>query len=145
VKWRFTLPGTREKMYTKERNKKISEGQKIFFTSGSDSAKRQIARLVAMKPMQNEDSKQRMRLTKVLNGTLHRAPIQGGNGKPIPIPVQMLLDVLGQDWKPEHAVSLGKRIPNYPTNYKFYSHNDSPIGVSSKELLKLDRTVIQSI
>lgn len=43
---------------------------------------------------------------------------RGGNGRPLTAPQQVLLDTLGNKWKAEHAISLGGRIPNYPTSYK---------------------------
>jgi very-short-patch-repair endonuclease len=42
--------------------------------------------------------------------------LNGGNGKPLPLPQQMLALALG--WKTEFAVSTGARIQGRPTNYK---------------------------
>lgn len=41
---------------------------------------------------------------------------KGGNGRPLPLPQQLLAETL--DWPTEVVVSVNPRLPRYPTNYK---------------------------
>jgi len=76
--------------------------------------------------------------------------LDGGNGRPLSVPHSMLAARLG--WPTEYAVSLGKRLPNYPTCYKLdianpaykigievdgYSHKTT--SIKAKDAKKEDR------
>lgn len=75
-------------------------------------------RMKTNNPSFNPKNILKMKETKRLNGTLHNTPVvQGGNGKPLPIPQMILSSVLG--WKTEYPIlTLQKKGSGYPTSYK---------------------------
>ncbi len=47
------------------------------------------------------------------------ADSRGGNGKPLPLPQQVMLEALGEGWKAEHVIrTRQKRALGYPPHYK---------------------------
>ena len=106
AKWRMSQPEIRAKVYTKETALKISKAKKgqpghIPWNKG--------------RPWPEEF---RTRLSEASKKAGLKPLTPGGNGRPLPIPVQMLLTVLPSHARTEHAISLGKRQPGYPTCYK---------------------------
>lgn len=108
AKWR-TSPGIKELIYTPER-----------FAKGGATQRRNGKKLG--KPSWNKGIQCRpatkRKLSESHKKTGHTFKIRGGNGRPLTVPQQTLLDKLGSQWKPEHAIALGGRQPNYPTCYK---------------------------
>jgi hypothetical protein len=128
--WRMRQPEIRSRLYTVERSIKISERLAKFYRGGSPEAQAQIERIRALNPMLDKTSVQKMIETKTRTGTLRRAPPQGGNGHPLPLPVRHVLRGLSGDWIPEYAVSLGRRKHGFPTCYKLDIANpDTRIGL----------------
>lgn len=62
--------------------------------------------------------KSREKLSDTLKAIGHKPRIRGGNGRGLTRPQQLLLTVLDNNWKPEYCISLGKKQPGFPTNYK---------------------------
>lgn len=60
----------------------------------------------------------RAKLSKTLKAMGHKPPIQGGCGRGLTKPQQMLLDRLGPGWHPEFCVKRGYAIEGYPSHYK---------------------------
>jgi hypothetical protein len=67
-------------------------------------------------PTFKEDVKEKIKKTKLKNGTFHNKPIiQGGNGREPPKTVQMLNKII--NWEVCYIVRTGTRV-YYPTHYK---------------------------
>jgi hypothetical protein len=116
AKWRMNQPEHAAKVHTPETHRKIGDGIKAWYDSGTPSALANIERTRAMKPM--SDPAVRAKVSERLREIGHCPPIQGGNGRPLPLPQRILLELLGAGWEPEYAISLGKRQEGYPTCYK---------------------------
>lgn len=68
-------------------------------------------------PMHNQESVNKMKNTLKVIG--HKPIVQGGNGKGLSKPQELLFGVLGNDWVCEYSQSLkGERHKGYPSHYK---------------------------
>ena len=80
-------------------------------------SERSSKRMKKNNPMTNETYKNKM--IKTLKKIGHKPPVQGGNGKSMPIPQKILLDALGIEWEAEYAVPTKlRKSGSYPTCYK---------------------------
>jgi hypothetical protein len=82
----------------------------------SPAALESKARIAALNPMANEESRQKMANT--LREIGHKPIARGGNGRGPTIPQSIMATALGPQWILEYAVSLGVRTSGYPTHYK---------------------------
>ncbi len=60
----------------------------------------------------------REKLSRRLREMNHRPSVRGGNGTGMTSAQATMLGILGEQWKAELSVSLGRRRPSYPTCYK---------------------------
>lgn len=66
-----------------------------------------------------ESPEAREKMANTLKRIGHHPTVRGGNGTGLTVPQQILLDLLGPGWRPEHVVSTGKRQRGGPpTHYK---------------------------
>jgi len=119
AKWRMKQPEIRKKIYTKDRSLKISKKVKQFYASDHPVAKKQLARIKALRPMTNPET--RKKVSNTLKRIKHKPPIQGGNGRGPTVPEKKLMLRLKHmnGWRFNVIVPLGVRIKGgYPTHYK---------------------------
>lgn len=116
TKWWMQFQEFRTRVFTKERSRKSGEGRRRFLLSGTTEAERQRHRVGKLKPMLNSET--RKRVSEALRNMNHRPPIQGGNGRPMPIPQARLLAALGKEWLAEYPVATGHKGNGFPTCYK---------------------------
>lgn len=100
--------------WSEETKKKISEGLKRAFAAQPELARISSERMKTKNPMRLASVRQKV--SKIFKEKGVQPKVKGGNGRPLPVPQQMLLDALG--WVPEFPISLGERRPGYPTCYK---------------------------
>lgn len=61
----------------------------------------------------------REKLSATLKQMGHKPPVQGGNGRPLPVPQQTLLEALGEGWSAEFMIRTGQpKGSGYPPVYK---------------------------
>jgi hypothetical protein len=116
ARWWMRIPERKAKFHSPEARAKSGRGRSAFLRSGTPEANAQVERIRKLNPTNRPEV--RAKLSARLREMKHKPPIQGGNGRPLPVPQQRLLDVLGPEWVAELPVSLGGRFPGYPTNYK---------------------------
>lgn len=73
---------------------------------GKRLAAQSSARMKARNPMSNPATLQKVRET--LRAIKHRPKVQGGNGRALPVPHQMLWDALGPAWHVEYITKTNK-------------------------------------
>ncbi len=152
AKWRMADPARCAKVHTEEIKKRRGISKAAWFKRGSPTAIKEIERLRNLNPMQYPEV--RKKVSDTLQAMNHKPSVQGGNGKPMPIPQQIMLDALGAGWYPEYAVPMGSRGKGYPTNYKIDIANphlmigieaDGASHYSRKELDKKKDTKLNSL
>lgn len=116
TKWQLSHPEIKARIFTAERAERAGAGRKRFLASGSPEAIRQKERFGNIRPMHIKGIPEKV--SKILRQLKVKPPIQGGNGRPMPVPQAKLLALLGVGWKPEVAVPTGGRRPGIPTSYK---------------------------
>ena len=104
-------------------HKKAGESLRKFYASGSAKAEAMKDRIRSLNP--TSDPNVRAKISITLRRIHHKPPQQGGNGRPMPLPQKILLELLGEAWVAEYAISLGKRTEGYPTCYKVDLGNPS--------------------
>lgn len=116
AKWRMSQPEHVAKLHTPEVAAKRGVKRSAHLRSGSKSAQRELDRIRRLNPMSNPAVREKCsRRLKAMN---HRPSVRGGNGQGMTGPQAMMLAILGDSWRAELSVSLGKRTPGYPTHYK---------------------------
>ena len=116
AKWRMRQPEIVAKVHTKEIHAVIGRKVSAWLHSNDPKAKANIERIRLLNPAASPLV--RLKLSQTLRRIGHKPKIRGGNGRGLTIPQSMLLGALGNGWVAEYPVSLGKRLPNYPTAYK---------------------------
>jgi len=116
AKWRMNQPEHLAKVHTPEVAKKRGQKRREWFASGNPKAEAERDRIRALNPM--SDPKVREKSSRRLKEIQHKPSVHGGNGMGLTPPQQILLDVLGDEWIAEYALSLGPRTQGYPTCYK---------------------------
>lgn len=94
----------------------------VAYVQSEDGRAQSSLRMRTNNPM--SDPIIRGRVSKILRYMGHRPPIQGGNGKPLPVPQQRLLDALGSQWKAELPIATKRRQDGYPHCYKIDIANE---------------------
>jgi len=64
------------------------------------------------------DPNVRQKVSRILKAMKHKPSVRGGNGHGATLPQRIMHKILGSKWNMEYPLSLGKRIPGYPTHYK---------------------------
>lgn len=117
TKWWMSFPEFKARVYTKERSAKTGRGRSRFLNSGTPEANRQVQRIRELNPMISHPGTA-AKVSASLRAIGHKPPVRGGNGTGLTRPQSALLKILGQGWTAEAAITLGGRIPGYPTCYK---------------------------
>jgi hypothetical protein len=116
AKWRMRQPAVIAVVHSLEvaaiRGRKKSE----WFKAGGPMVEKELKRIAALNPM--SDPLTRMKVSLTLKNMKHKPSVRGGNGKGPTVAQLFMASLLGPSWILEYAVSLGRRIPNYPTCYK---------------------------
>lgn len=108
-------------------------------------------RMKRKNPCFNKETIEKIKNTKIKNGTLHKPPIiQGGNGKETPCPVKILCERL--KWQLKYILRTGTRN-FYPTHYKLEIANiekkicieiDSQVSYSRKDKAEKKENYLKS-
>jgi hypothetical protein len=114
AKWRMRQPENVARVHTKEIHAVIGKKKSEWYKT--PAAEKELERIKNLNPM--SDPKVREKVSKKLREMKHAPKNRGGNGKPLTVPQQILLESLEGNWVPELAISLGKRKEGYPTCYK---------------------------
>jgi hypothetical protein len=104
------------RVHTKEVHARIGQKVSAWLKGDSEGARKQMERIRNLCPTSNPEV--RKKISKRLKEIGHKPHIQGGNGRPMPIPQKNLLDALGKGWIGEFVVLPRTREPGYPTHYK---------------------------
>lgn len=104
------------KVHTKETHRKIGAGRSKWLRSGTPEANAELERIRNLNPTERPEV--RAKISARLREIGHRPSEQGGNGRPLTLPQQILWELLGDGWYPEYVIPLGRRMPGYPTCYK---------------------------
>ncbi len=118
AKWRNSIPEIKQKSFSPERSRKISQKLKEAHRKNPNIAKQQSLRMKENNPMNNPETRQKMSNTLKKMGVYQRVLI-GVNGKPLPKAQRILWAILGPNWKTEYAVKT--KMPKnsgYPPCYK---------------------------
>lgn len=134
AKWRMTQPEVRAKVYTQETALKISQGRVAYLRGGSAGALATLARIAAFNKGRQLPVAVRAKVSAALRARKWKPPVQGGNGKPLPVPHQRLWTALGHEWEPDFPVALKAhgfyQIDGYPTCYKIdLAHVTSKLAI----------------
>lgn len=128
AKWRMTQPEVRAKVHNPEVSAKVGKSISAWWQTPGASAQR--ARISALNPM--TDPAVREKVSRQLKAMKHGPSVRGGNGKGLTKAQSALLDVLGPSWCTEWSISLGQRMPGYPTHYKLdLARPDLKIGIEA--------------
>lgn len=117
AKWRMRQPQHRAKVYTTERNAKLSANLVKFFTTPSEARDRRVEITRNINLGRTLSDLTRARVSKSLRTIRHQPERRGGNGKGMSIPQCILWSQLGRGWIPEHVVPT-KWSPSRPFHYK---------------------------
>lgn len=103
AKWRMRVFPCQ---WSEEEKQQISTRIKRWYASNSETAMQAKERIANLRPMLKQSA--RIKLSKTLKGMGHKPPIQGGNGKPIPVPQMSLFNFLHKHdkawWELEYIV-----------------------------------------
>jgi hypothetical protein len=111
------------KVHTPEVAARRGKSRSAWLAGKSPGAIAEINRIRALNPTQMPGVREK--ISRRLKEIGHKPSARGGNGHGMTRPQQLLLDVLGDGWTAEYAVSLGQRRPGYPTCYKLDLANDA--------------------
>jgi hypothetical protein len=111
-------PGYKEKLCTKESIQKRVLSWKKWFYALTPEEKVVISQHMRESNRYRTNPELRAQLSAKLRAMGHKPPVQGGNGRGLTVPQEMLLNALGEDWVAEYIVPLGKNQSGYPTHYK---------------------------
>ncbi len=116
------------KVHSREVAAKRGAARRAWLASGDPRALAEIERIRNLNPM--SDPEVRAKTSRRLKAMGHAPSVRGGNGRGMTEPQSMLMAVLGEPWQAEFAVSLGRRTPGYPTNYKLdLAHVEMQVGI----------------
>jgi hypothetical protein len=99
-----------------------------WLASGSPKAQAEMDRIRDLNPTSRPDVREK--ISRTLKAMHHGPSVRGGNGRGLTEPQRMLMEILGEGWTAEYALSLGKRTPGYPTHYKIdIAHPERKIAI----------------
>jgi len=128
AKWRMRQPEHLAKVHNPEVAAKRGASRSAWLRSGSPAAELELERIRNLNPM--SDPTVRDKVSRRLKAMNHQPSVRGGNGQGMTEPQAMLKEILGDSWRVEHSVSLGKLTPGYPTHYKLDLANaDLKVGI----------------
>lgn len=116
AKNKMKRPEYRAKLFTEDFSRKASERMKLYMKNHPEIAKAASERMKINNPSQKATVQEKIRTTKIKNGTLDIIKYhKGGNGHYTKMQMLLYKNIGGCL---EYPISLGKRQQNYPTCYK---------------------------
>src|SRR5258706_1676888 len=114
--WRMRQPVILSKVHNPQVAAKRGKKKSAWYRSGSPKALKELERIRNLNPM--SDPNVRQEVCRILKAVKHKPSVRGGNGHGATLPQRIMHKILGSKWNMEYPLSLGKRIPGYPTHYK---------------------------
>lgn len=112
----MTQPEIKAKVHSPEVAAKRGRSKSTWLNSDNPQARAEVERIRTLNPTRSAVVRAKISATMKKRGVKPTQP--GGNGRGPTLPQRVLWELLGDGWFMEYPISLGDRIPGYPTHYK---------------------------
>lgn len=123
AKWRMRQPEILAKVHSPEVAAKRGKKKSAWLHSGTPEANAEMERIRTLNPTDSPEV--RAKISATLRAMGHRPKARGGNGRGPTLAQKVLWELLGEGWYLEYPVTLGPKLPGYPTCYKVDIGNPS--------------------